>query len=118
MSGGYLTTHVLDTARGIPGVGMAIDLSRRDQGSWLPITRAITNADGRTDAPLLAPGELEPGEYELLFAVGSYFATHRLAAEPPYLGDVPVRVTLGDPDAHYHVPLIVSPWSYTTYRGS
>lgn len=119
MSVGYLTTHVLDTARGLPGDGMAVELSRRDGGGWLSIRRAVTNADGRTDAPLLAPGELEPGEYELLFAVGSYFARHRVTTtDVPYLADVPVRVTLGDPDAHYHVPLIVSPWSYTTYRGS
>jgi 5-hydroxyisourate hydrolase len=119
VSAGYLTTHVLDTVRGLPGAGMTIALSRRDRDGWVAIRRTITDADGRPEAELLAPGELEPGEYELLFAVGRYFAEQRVVtAEPPYLADVPVRVMLADPNAHYHVPLLVSPWSYTTYRGS
>lgn len=116
---GYLTTHVLDTARGVPGAGMHIEFSRRVEGEWHPIGSVTTNADGRTDFPLLASGEMELGEYELLFDVGAYFSAYGVAvSDPPYLTQVPVRVTLADPDAHYHVPLIVAPWSYTTYRGS
>jgi 5-hydroxyisourate hydrolase len=101
-----LTTHVLDTARGIPAAGVAIELRR---GTEL-LASATTNADGRTDAPLL--GELEAGEYELTFAVGDYFG------ERAFLDRVPVRFSIADPGAHYHVPLLVSPWSYSTYRGS
>jgi 5-hydroxyisourate hydrolase len=111
MSGGRLTTHVLDTAAGRPAVGVAIEL-RRD-GALL--ASATTNADGRTDAPLLEGDALVAGVYELLFDVGGYFAA---AAEPPFLGRVPVRFGIADPDSHYHVPLLASPWSYSTYRGS
>ena len=89
-----LTTHVLDTVRGIPAAGVAIELRRGDE----LLTRTVTNADGRTDEPLLT--ESPAGEYELVFAVGDYFGER------------------ADPDAHYHVPLLVSPWSYSTYRGS
>ena len=101
-----LTTHVLDTVRGIPAAGVAIELRRGDE----LLTRTVTNADGRTDEPLLT--ESPAGEYELVFAVGDYFG------ERAFLDRVPVRFTIADPDAHYHVPLLVSPWSYSTYRGS
>ncbi len=119
--GGYLTTHVLDTARGRPAGGMAIELWRlepADAGRALLAT-ARTNADGRTEAPLLAEGKLTPGVYELVFAVGEYFAARGIgAATPPFLDRVPIRFGVADPDTHYHVPLLVTPWAYSTYRGS
>jgi 5-hydroxyisourate hydrolase len=102
-----LTTHVLDTARGRPAAGVAIEL--RD-GAGRTLATFVTNADGRTDAPLLE--SLEAGEYELVFGVGDYFG------EAAFLDRVPVRFRVSDPGAHYHVPLLVSPWAYSTYRGS
>ena len=105
-----LTTHVLDTARGRPAAGVRIDLIRVADGELLRTTR--TNADGRTDEPLLGAGELQAAEYELVFAVGDYFG------ERGFLDRIPVRFSIADPEAHYHVPLLVSPWSYSTYRGS
>ena len=105
---GRLTTHVLDTARGRPASGVQIELFRLDPRR--PLKAVATNADGRTDEPLLTT--LEVGRYELLFFVGGYFG------ERAFLDRVPVRFTVTDPDAHYHVPLLVSPWSYSTYRGS
>jgi hydroxyisourate hydrolase len=104
-----LTTHVLDIAHGRPAAGVEISLSRVSDGEVL--ATAVTNADGRTDAPLAA--DLPAGEYELVFAVGDYFR-----AETPFLDRVPIRFFIADPDAHYHVPLLVSPWAYSTYRGS
>jgi 5-hydroxyisourate hydrolase len=119
--GGKLTTHVLDTARGRPAAGMSIELlvHATDGGEAATLTRVTTNADGRTDRPLLGPDELHAGSYELVFDVGAYFADAGLAAgDTPFLGLVPVRFGIADPDAAYHVPLLVSPWSYSTYRGS
>ncbi|MEO8285097.1 MAG: hydroxyisourate hydrolase [Chloroflexota bacterium] len=117
---GRLTTHVLDTAQGIPARNVAIELRRidpEDVGTLLKTVR--TNADGRTDEPLLADGALEAGTYELTFKVGDYFSTQDLSVpELPFLDIVPVRFGIADPDAHYHVPLLVSPWAYSTYRGS
>jgi len=107
-----LTTHVLDTARGRPAAGVAIELARFEHGRREVLRAVTTNADGRTDEPLVARGELEVGEYELVFAVGDYFG------DRTFLDRVPVRFAIADPAAHYHVPLLVSPWSYTTYRGS
>ena len=107
---GFLTTHVLDTARGRPAAGIQIELTRLADGEVL--RTATTNADGRTDEPLIGAGELQAGEYELVFAVGDYFG------ERAFLDRVPVRFSIADPAAHYHVPLLVSPWSYSTYRGS
>ncbi len=104
---GFLTTHVLDTARGRPAAGVAIEL--HDGERRLDF---VTNADGRTDEPLIARGELRAGEYELVFAVGDYFG------EAAFLDRVPVRFRVSDAQAHYHVPLLVSPWAYSTYRGS
>jgi 5-hydroxyisourate hydrolase len=101
-----LTTHVLDTARGRPAAGVAIELRRAGE----LVASAVTNADGRTDAPLLQT--LDAGEYELVFSVGDYFG------ERPFLDRIPVRFTVSDPAAHHHVPLLVSPWAYSTYRGS
>jgi 5-hydroxyisourate hydrolase len=108
-----LTTHVLDVSRGRPAAGVAIELWRDDR-----LVRAVTtNADGRTDAPLLAAGELTAGVYELRFAVGAYFGDAD-PGDPPFLDVVPVRFGIGDADGRYHVPLLVTPWSYSTYRGS
>jgi 5-hydroxyisourate hydrolase len=120
-SAGKLTTHVLDTARGRPAAGMGLELFLHPPGGGEPERLKVvrTNADGRTDEPLLAPGELRAGAYELVFDVGAYFAGAGLAsADEPFLGLVPVRFGIADPDASYHVPLLASPWSYSTYRGS
>jgi 5-hydroxyisourate hydrolase len=102
-----LTTHVLDVARGRPAAGVAIELAREGE----VIATAVTNADGRTDGPLLE--RLEAGEYELRFAVGDYFG-----GESRFLDVVPVRFGVSEPDAHHHVPLLVAPGGYSTYRGS
>jgi 5-hydroxyisourate hydrolase len=119
MMAGFLTTHVLDTARGRPAAGVAIELVRDPDGERSTVASTRTNADGRTDAPLVPEGALEMGEYELLFDVGAYFAETGLdTGDPAFLGRVPVRFAIDDADAHYHVPLLVSPWSYATYRGS
>jgi 5-hydroxyisourate hydrolase len=120
-SGGTLTTHVLDTAHGRPAAGMAVELLRcaTEDGAPESLRQMRTNPDGRTDQPLLGPGELRGGTYELRFDVGAYFAGSELAADDqPFLGLVPVRFAVADPAASYHVPLLVSPWSYSTYRGS
>lgn len=112
---GKITTHVLNTAEGCPGAGIEIKLYR----DGICIREVKTNSDGRTDAPLLEGDALEAGVYEVQFGVGDYFAQRPLeTAEPPYLDIVPIRVGIADADAHYHVALLVSPWGYTTYRGS
>jgi 5-hydroxyisourate hydrolase len=108
---GKLTTHVLDTAHGKPGAGIAVELHRLDAGMATFLTHMVTNADGRTDAPLLDGEALQPGLYEITFAVGAYF-------QEGFLETVPVRFRIDDPTRHYHVPLLCSPWSYSTYRGS
>ena len=106
---GRLTTHVLDTANGRPAAGIPIELARLDGERREPLRSVTTNADGRTDEPLL--DELEAATYELVFAVGEHFG------EGLY-DRVPIRFRIDDAAAHYHVPLLVSPWSYSTYRGS
>jgi 5-hydroxyisourate hydrolase len=116
---GRLTTHVLDTMRGKPGAGIRIELNAFDAGGAARrLADAVTNADGRTDAPLLSGDAMKSGRYELLFHVGEYFRRAGVAGEPPFLDVVPVRFAITDAAAHYHVPLLASPWSYTTYRGS
>ncbi|HEX6291544.1 MAG TPA: hydroxyisourate hydrolase [Herpetosiphonaceae bacterium] len=118
---GRLTTHVLDTAQGRPAAHLAIELWRLDPDSAerTLLKTVRTNADGRTDGPLLTGDELAVGVYELVFAVGEYFAAQPVTATaPPFLDRVPVRFGIADPQAHYHVPLLASPWSYSTYRGS
>jgi 5-hydroxyisourate hydrolase len=116
---GKLTTHALDTTNGTPAAGMAVELWRVEGEARTLLRAAVTNADGRLDEPLLAGGEMRAGVYELVFAVGAYYATRgaRLAG-PPFLDRVPVRFGVADTEAHYHVPLLVSPWAYSTYRGS
>jgi hydroxyisourate hydrolase len=105
-----LTTHVLDTMRGCPAAGMKIELWSLDQSKLLKTVE--TNADGRTEAALLAGDEIKAGNYELVFHVGDYFGERR------FLDRVPVRFVISDATAKYHVPLLVSPWAYSTYRGS
>ena len=114
---GKLSTHVLDTARGAPAAGMRIDVARKS-GSLPAQKHVTTNAGGRTDAPLLEGKELEAGTYELVFHVGEYFRALGERDAGRFLEDVPVVFMVDDPEASYHVPLLVSPWSYSTYRGS
>ena len=114
-----LTTHVLDTARGKPARDVRIELWSLDGPQPRLLKTATTNGDGRTDAPLLATEELRPGQYELLFCVGDYFAKAGLSSgRERFLDRVPVRFAIVDVSTSYHIPLLVSPWSYTTYRGS
>ncbi|WP_448560735.1 hydroxyisourate hydrolase [Trichothermofontia sp.] len=119
---GKLTTHVLDTANGCPAAGMSLELwtIAPDTGNRTRIKTCVTNADGRTDQPLLRDMEMRVGIYELVFAVGAHFAQRSpslIVGTPPFLDQVPIRFGIADVDAHYHVPLLTSPWSYSTYRG-
>jgi 5-hydroxyisourate hydrolase len=118
MASGYLTTHVLDTARGCPAAGLSISLFRIDGTERQHIRTLVTNADGRTDVPILPQGECAVGEYELMFAAGDYLRATGKPADNLFLDIVPVRFGLTDPDQHYHVPLLLSPYGYSTYRGS
>lgn len=112
-----LTTHVLDTASGRPAAGVNVRLFSLENGRHL-VASAVTNDDGRVDEPLMEGETFRPGVYELEFSIGDYFAAAGASqADPPFLENVVIRVTLGGDD-HYHVPLLVSPWSYSTYRGS
>ena len=116
---GRLSTHVLDNVNGRPAKGVAIELVAIEDGSRRSVVRTVTNADGRTDAPLMIGEAFRTGTYELVFEVGAYFkAIGTPTADPPFLDIVPIRFTLAEADGHYHVPLLVSPWSYSTYRGS
>ncbi len=116
---GRLSTHVLDTVNGKPAKGIAIELFALDGENRRSVLRTVTNADGRTDAPLMIGDAFRTGTYELVFEVGAYFkALGATTANPPFLDIVPIRFAIAEPDGHYHVPLLVSPWSYSTYRGS
>jgi 5-hydroxyisourate hydrolase len=116
---GKLTTHVLDTAHGRPGAGITIELFRLDGDTRLPLKTARTNGDGRCDAPLIEGAEFGKGEYELVFHAGDYFARAGVPLpQPRFIDRVVLRFGVADPNAHYHVPLLVSPWAYSTYRGS
>lgn len=112
MKASALTTHVLDTATGRPASGVKVELFRLEAGAPLKVTERITNADGRTDAPLLTPESFVAGRYELRFHIGAHFGG------AGFLDVVPIVVTLEAGQGHYHVPLLCSPWSYATYRGS
>ncbi len=116
---GRLTTHVLDTATGLPAAALKIELFRLADGAATLIATAATNADGRCDAPLLSGDGMVAGEYQLIFHAGDYLRQqgHDLP-EPLFLDRVPLRFGLADPSKHYHVPLLLSPFGYTTYRGS
>lgn len=117
--GGRLTTHVLDTAHGRPAHGVAIELFRLIDGGPELVIATRTNADGRCDAPLLDGEGFRPGQYELAFHVGDYFAGAGVTLpEPRFLDVVPVRFGIAAAGQHYHVPLLISPYGYSTYRGS
>jgi 5-hydroxyisourate hydrolase len=114
---GRITTHVLDTAAGRPAAGLKIIFSRLDGGPKV-IAETVTNADGRCDKPLLEESAFANGHYEIVFHVGEYFRrTGTRLPEPPFLDVIPIRFAVSE-DAHYHVPLLVSPYAYSTYRGS
>jgi 2-oxo-4-hydroxy-4-carboxy-5-ureidoimidazoline decarboxylase len=116
---GRLSTHVLDTTTGKPAAGVRLVLKEIGASADGVLADTATNADGRTDAPLLAGGPLRIGSYEIAFDVGASFtAAGAATSDPPYLGIVPIRFAIAEPEGHYHVPLLVSPWSYSTYRGS
>ncbi len=112
---GYLTTHVLDTASGSPAAGMTVDLYQLNGDTRTHLVKMITNDDGRTDSPILPQAEFAVGQYELVFQAGAYFGRDD---DPSFLDDIPIRFGINDPKSHYHVPLLVSPFSFSTYRGS
>ena len=115
---GRLTTHVLDTAAGRPAAGIPVVLYRVDDARER-VAEAVTNADGRLDSPILDGDDFSAGRYELVFSVGAYFrAGSADLPEPAFVDDVVLRFGIASPGEHYHVPLLVSPWSYSTYRGS
>ena len=116
---GYLTTHVLDTGRGRPAAGLKIMLYKVAGMNQRKIAEMVTNADGRTDAPILPVGKFAAGVYELVFCAGDYLrATGQAGTEPLFLDEIPIRFGMSDAEAHYHVPLLLSPFGYSTYRGS
>ena len=117
---GRLTTHVLDTMHGKPAAGMAVELHAVDEaGGRKLLKRIATNGAGRADAPLLDGADFRTGRYELVFHVSAYFLARGVALpNPPFLDAVPIRFGIAEADGHYHVPLLVSPWSFSTYRGS
>ncbi|MDQ0511379.1 2-oxo-4-hydroxy-4-carboxy-5-ureidoimidazoline decarboxylase [Ancylobacter amanitiformis] len=116
---GRLSTHVLDTHKGGPAHGVRVELYEVGASGRARLKEAHTNADGRTDAPLIGGVPLRAGTYELVFHVGAYFAARGIDLPgQPFLGEVPVRFGIDDPEGHYHVPLVATPWSYSTYRGS
>lgn len=116
---GRLSTHVLDTHAGRPAVGMSVELYEIAGGRYYRTNTAVTNADGRTDQPLIGGRPLPMGRYELRFSVGDHFRSRGIeAGDPPFLDVVPLRFSIAEPEGHYHVPLLCSPWSYSTYRGS
>jgi 5-hydroxyisourate hydrolase len=114
-----LTTHVLDTASGKPGEGVKIEFSVLEGETYKLVTTVTTNADGRNAQPLLTPENMKTGKYQLVFYVGEYFAKQgTVVPNPPFLEKAVIQFGMADATAHYHVPILVSPWSYTTYRGS
>jgi 2-oxo-4-hydroxy-4-carboxy-5-ureidoimidazoline decarboxylase len=117
---GRLSTHVLDTHSGKPAAGIAVELVELSElGSSRVVTRTLTNADGRTDQPLIGGRPVPIGRYELTFSVGKYFAERQVPmSDPPFLDKIPLQFSVSDPEGHLHVPLLVTPWSYATYRGS
>ncbi len=117
---GHLSTHVLDTHSGKPAAGMAVELVElSDLGASRVVTRGITNADGRTDQPLIHGRPMPIGRYELTFRAGDYFAERKVPmSDPPFFDRIPLRFSVSEPEGHLHVPLLITPWSYATYRGS
>ncbi|MEE9428557.1 MAG: hydroxyisourate hydrolase [Paracoccaceae bacterium] len=118
MTTGYLSTHVLDTARGVPAAGMTIELFSLD-GNRNLLRSMITNQDGRTEGPILPKEEFKTGTYELVFHAGDYLDANGTPPEDPrFLDMIPIRFGISDQNAHYHVPLLISPFGFSTYRGS
>jgi 5-hydroxyisourate hydrolase len=116
---GHLSTHVLDTMNGCPAAGMAVRLQRIEGGQARTLRSFELNADGRADGPLLDAQQMAAGRYRLLFAVAPYFHARGVALpDPPFIDEVQLDFGIADAAGHYHVPLLVSPWSYSTYRGS
>ena len=117
---GHLSTHVLDTAHGCPAAGMRVTLQRVDSGGVAHDVKTVTlNADGRVDGPLLSAAEMAVGRWRLRFDVAPYFGARGVALpDPPFIDVVQIDFGIADAAGHYHVPLLVSPWSYSTYRGS
>ena len=116
---GRLSTHVLDTQAGKPAAGIRVELYEIGASATSLLLETVTNADGRTDEPLVAGSPLRVGRYELRFHVGEYFAKRNAnLPQPAFLDVVPIRFAIAEPEGHYHVPLLVTPWSYSTYRGS
>ena len=115
---GRLTTHVLDTASGKPAVKLRVDLFRVDGDRLMPLHSTRTNDDGRCNNPLLTGADMRSGAYELRFHVGEYFGSQRANGQTPFLDVVPIRFGIEDEKLHYHVPLLVAPFGYSTYRGS
>jgi hydroxyisourate hydrolase len=115
-----VTTHVLDVTSGWPAQGVRVELYELAGAAERKLVADVaTNADGRTDKPLISAEQARAGRFELVFHAGDYFRRRRMEmADPPFLDVIPIRFAVADPQAHYHVPLIVSPWSYSTYRGS
>jgi len=115
-----ITTHVLDNLTGRPGAGMRIDFSVFENGNWRLVKTLVTNGDGRTDQPVLPASEAKAGEYELTFHIGDYYTTHgKLPPEALFVDTtMPIRFSVFDVAQHYHVPMLCTPWSCATYRGS
>ncbi|MEY8881629.1 hydroxyisourate hydrolase [Donghicola sp. XS_ASV15] len=119
MADGFLTTHVLDTAKGVPAQRLTIDLYRIEGEARVHLATKVTNDDGRTDGPILPAGEFAVGVYELVFQAGAYLDSSGVPQEEPrFLDVVPIRFGISDADSHYHVPLLISPFGMSTYRGS
>jgi len=116
---GALTTHILDTAHGHPAAAVRIDLYAEQGAGWMLLRSVQTNSDGRCELPLLQGADLQPGRYRLVFHMGAYFNGLGLTLpQTPFLDQIPLEFGVADAGQHYHVPLLVSPWSYSTYRGS
>jgi 5-hydroxyisourate hydrolase len=119
MAEGYVTTHVLDAGRGCPAAGMRVELYRLEGEVRRLVREVVTNADGRTDGPVIPKGELAAGVWELVFHAGAYLDAAGVAGESPrFLDVIPIRFGIADAGEHYHVPLLLSGYSYSTYRGS
>ena len=119
MQTGFLTTHVLDTARGSPAGGLHITLFRLDNHNHKVVSTAVTNEEGRTDSPILTTDDFQTGQYRLVFHAGPYLDLHFSdLPEPKFLSDIPIDFAMADAASHYHVPLLLSPFGYSTYRGS
>lgn len=115
---GQLTTHVLDTSAGRPAAGLRIELHALEPAASSPLASAVTGSDGRLSAPLLAGPDLRRGRYALTFHVADYFRSRGVPlSDPAFIEEAVIRIGIADPEQHYHVPLLITPWSYSVYRG-